>query len=377
MKKITTLINYDLKTKGEMMKLKKRAFLVCIGLLSLGATFEVSAETSTNTTDLKAGFQKWFPTDENGKVYISRDPLNPKLPFPASVVYKTLSNQNKVDGDAILDVEDKKYGNVTVNGQTYWGQLEFDLDPTQDTKNNSHEDFLVGSEKFPKLYSYRDYYRNPEDITSDYYWPKNTTDDDGDSNDGVPARHGIADLGLVYLPSSWNFGSVEDSNGSAITLVNQGDKAHYTDDISHLQVWDNRLSKSDLDWEVQVEMSKEPTDENGNILTGAVIEIPKGISRNEFNGPSGNGSESDKGDAKFEAYAVTVGKSTGSATIWKTKSSASRDTKEAQTTGKGMSTLTWETEDVKLQIPSGRTVSNGNYSMRLRWTILQSAVPET
>ncbi|SJZ39949.1 WxL domain surface cell wall-binding [Pilibacter termitis] len=279
--------------------------------------------------------------------FVARDPENPARPFPANPIYKTSESSN--------------FGTVVVNGQSYWGQLEFDLDPEVDATKEDKDIFQEATDEKPMLYSWRAYLKDPQTANGVYneQWHQNT---------------GLPHAGLVYVPVAWDFG-MGYASGEHQALQGVGYKSLYTDRISHLQMWDNRTEDNETGWTVRAKLNDYPTDEETKEkLVGAYITIPKAVARNEFNTlPSSNTLASEKSDDKFITKEVNI-TATDSVVLWETKGKAELATlgyteEQIKTTGKGMSTLTWNTADVQLHIPENKDFQIGDYHFGISWSI--------
>jgi len=311
--------------------MKKKIGLLVLFLLTFATSY--SSKVLANSSQTGIFFEKGLPKTENNTPFVARNPQNPALPFPANPIYRN-SNSDK-------------FSTVIFNGVNYWGQVEFDFDP------QNQEEFIQATDEKPKLYSSRAYLNIPEDTTSGY-------------NSQWGQFSGIEHTGLLYVPHVWDFGTAE-VEGNKIILSAIGEAAYYSEEISHLQIWDNRDITQESTWSVRVKMKDWPRAQDGSQLIGSYISLPRGIARNELN------KNPELEDKKFSSQEA-IFDAENSALIWQTKGRGELEkegysNEEILRTGKGMSTLSWNTSEIELHVPVQEQNNAGIYSMQLVWYI--------
>jgi len=319
--------------------MKIKIYCLMLFLFAIIPSFHAHAQEATKGAIL---FEKGVPMTQNGQPFIARNPFNPALPFPANAIYKNSTSD--------------QFGTVIVQGKEYWGQLEFDLDPMYDDSVEGDDLFQNASEDLPKLYGSRNYLVDDQDIHSAY-------------KTNWESLSGVSEAGIIYSPTAWNFvpGMIQDGD---IILSAQGEKALYTDEYSHLQVWDNRSPQQEAGWSIKAKMKDWPTAPDGSQLVGSYLVIPTGVARNELND---NPAQEDQ---KFLTMERKIDAQTAG-TLWQTKGEKQLQEdgfsqEEILTTGRAMSTLTWKTSDIQLVIPPSSKPKESDYSIRIIWYLEQA-----
>ncbi|MDR2834173.1 MAG: hypothetical protein LBV67_10705 [Streptococcaceae bacterium] len=315
--------------------MKKRLFPLSLALIILLLpTQNIQAQTQTNVE-----FFHGLPSLPDGRRFMARNPLDPRLPFPANEVYKESNSP--------------LFGFVEVDGVEYWGQIEFDLKPSNE--QSDEETLQIATNQYPKLFGERGYLVDPKNSLSAY---------NQDWNKDTPMPH----AGIVHVPFMWNFGKAQ-LHDTQVTLQALGSPSFYTDIFSHIQTFDNRFDSTNSTWTLGAKLLDWPTNRNGNQLIGATIFLPSAIARNEFN------EDATQPDKRFLTHQAHVSKEYTS-TLWETKSKEQLveegfSIEAIKTRGVGMSTLTWQTNQIELHIPTQdiQTIQAGFYAVRILWSM--------
>lgn len=301
-------------------------------------TMQASAHILSGDTAGSVEFYRSFPTTEDGRAFISRNPLNPAQPFPAADIFRTNGSE--------------KHGYV----DGVWGQLQFDH--VGDLWESDTIDFGAASAETPKLFSDRAYLREYDDIDSGFDETWNVS--------------GLGNVGIVHTPFMWDFGNAEilgNGNGT-MRLHAQGDARVYQEDYSFLQIWDNRETHEGGGWAVHVQLADHPTASDGAQLVGATIGLPQATARNEFNT---NPSQADNRFVTQDAIVGTI----DPVTVMHTRgvrrlTDEGFNATQIAATGRGMTTLTWNTEDIFMDIPTRAINGANDYLVILLWTMTRS-----
>jgi hypothetical protein len=162
------------------------------------------------------------------------------------------------------------------------------------------------------------------------------------------------DFGLTHVPAELSFGLVSETDGFSV-YHSHGDAAFYEDELYHLQMMDNRDASS-TGWKISVQLQDKVSSASGaHKVDGAMLWIPKGEGRNEFNQDS-----SAVDTANFETFSGFVTDTTP-LEVWRTRG-------DNQARGKGISSYVWPANAMELHIPEHTKFLNERYSFSMLWT---------
>ncbi len=170
-------------------------------------------------------------------------------------------------------------------------------------------------------------------------------DSPGNPNTSGSENSGTGNTGelrLDYAPSQFNFGTVKTSmksatyNAQSITGVLK----------QWLQVSDNRLSTNG--WTVTARQSAAFTSTSGAQLTGATLNLPAGDTHNQHAGTSG-----------LKSYGIQIN------SVEQPVFGAAA----ATTSGKDLSTSTWNPTAVSLTVPGNTAKAQQTYTAGVTWTL--------
>ncbi|SJZ61865.1 WxL domain surface cell wall-binding [Pilibacter termitis] len=183
--------------------------------------------------------------------------------------------------------------------------------------------------------------------------------DRGKADKDKPILIGTGNKGpfaLDHVITEFDFGDVTEKDGiDTYTVI--GNPAFYEQEKMFVQLTDNRSSR-DTGWKLQAQFIDKlvSTDEEKHQLVGVKLLLPKGIARNSL---TDNPAQEDTKNIATFAQGINDEAPT---TIAETIASD-------RLRGKGVSTITWATKDISLQVPA-QLAKEKNYSFAIRWTLV-------
>ena len=187
-----------------------------------------------------------------------------------------------------------------------------------------------------------------------------TTDEDGinKATDDQPVLVGTGSQGplsLDHIPTHFGFEHGKLSDGHQF-YSGVGKKKFYEGETYHVQLTDNREA-GQIGWTLTAQMREHFTskDESLHQLRGAMIHLPKPEVRNSLN------KEAQKVDTlNFEASNVDL--------VPNVSSTVAETNGGGRLRGKGVNTLVWRTQDVKISVPGGIGQAR-EYGTTVIWTL--------
>lgn len=192
--------------------------------------------------------------------------------------------------------------------------------------------------------------RPPEVVNPDDPQP-GSRPENGQENEGTKKT---GELRIDYIPNGFSFGSVPlhfntKTYHALPALSTSGDAL----DKQWVQISDARLEEDG--WQLKVQQTQPFQSANGQEIKGAELTIPRGIARNSKMTP-------EVAENSMFTKEIVLSGGTQEQTIF-----GAYHTTES---GKEISTLQWEAEDVKLTIPKGQVKTEESYKTEIQWTLV-------